>query len=155
MALSQESPYEEAYVKTIIASLAVALICITSAWAARSAVRSKEVFVPRCPQPTYNADGNLSPLFCVIDNPLALRHYAPLGRRTFALGPNASPTQVAAALAADYKRGAGTEPILCAVYRLAAWRNQWRFGVSPVSRVGVRFHFPEKWCSDPRFNVGS
>lgn len=138
--------------KTTVAALATALV--TSAWAAHRVVRSEEAVVPQCPQPTYNADGNMSPLFCVIDNPLALRHYASTGRRTFALGRDASPQRVAAALVADYKRG-GTEPTLCAVYRLAAWRNHWRFGVSPVSLAGARLHFPARWCSEPRFSVRS
>jgi hypothetical protein len=141
--------------KIVVTSLVTALACITSAWATTNDVGgSQATIVPTCPHATYGADGNMGPLFCVIDNPLALSHFASVGRRTFALGPNASPGHVAAALVSDYKQG-GTEPILCSVYRLAAWRNHWRFGVSPTASAGVQLHFPAGWCKEPRFSVGS
>ena len=107
--------------------------------------------VPPCSHAIYGANGNMQPLFCVIDNPAALRHFAPMAKRTFALGPDAAPTQVAAALIADYKRG-GTVPILCSTYRLAAWRNHWSFGVSPIGEVASRLKFPSGWCREPLFN---
>jgi hypothetical protein len=93
-----------------------------------------------------------SELFCVIDNPVALRYFAASGRHLFALGPNATPGQVLAAL----KRDLSTLPITCSVYRLAAWRNHWHFGVSPVVQLVVVKHlYSTGWCSDPAFNVGS
>ena len=32
-------------------------------------------FVPACPHPTHSPDGNVTPLFCRIDNPVVLRFY--------------------------------------------------------------------------------
>jgi hypothetical protein len=107
-----------------------------------------EPLIPPCPQTRYAADGNIEPLFCVIDNPVALRHFAPMAKRTFALGPSASPAQVADALTYDYKHG-GTLPIICSVYKLAAWRNHWQFGISPIDQVGV--NMPRGWCPVPLF----
>ncbi len=98
---------------------------------------------PPCARPSYGADGNMSPLFCVIDSPLALRYFASIGRHTFALGPDATPGDVAAALEADYKHG-GTGPIMCSIYQLATWRNHWHFGVSVVAEVSP-------YCRKPSF----
>jgi hypothetical protein len=102
-----------------------------------------QAIVPPCPQARYAADGNIEPLFCVIDNPVALRHFAPMAKRTFALGPNATPAQVTDALNYDYKHG-GTGPIICSIYKLAAWRNHWQFALSPIDRIGV--NMPPGWC---------
>ena len=112
-------------------------------------VRAQTV-VPPCPRTTFAANGNMRPLFCVVDNPAALHYFAPLAKRTFALGPNATPRQVSAALVADYKHG-GTVPTLCSIYQLAAWRNGWRFGVSPLDNVGSQLNLPRGWCSEPSF----
>jgi len=120
-------------------------------WHGSAFVAEAETLVPSCPQPHYYADGNVGPLFCMIDNPIALRFYAPLGKRTFALGPDADPGQVYNALIDDYKRHA-TVPELCAVYQLAAWKNHWHFGSSPAFAVGARLNFPSGWCSEPRFD---
>ena len=103
--------------------------------------------VPPCPHPSYGANGNMGPLFCVIDNPMALRYFAPIAKHTFALGPDASPEDVTAALAADLKHG-GTGPIICSIYQLASWRNHWHFGISPVDQLG----FPPHSCQTPSFN---
>lgn len=111
---------------------------------------SQPRLVPPCPHPSYGANGNMGPLFCVIDNPLALQYFAPMAKRTFALGPDATPGQVASALVADYRR-AGTEPILCSIFQLAQWRNQWRFGASAADQVGGLLRFPADWCHTPRF----
>jgi len=89
-------------------------------------------------------------LFCVIDNPTALRYFAPMAKHTFALGQNATPGQVSAALIADSKRS--TLPILCSVYRLAAWRNRWSFGVSPIDQVAARLKLSSGWCREPSFS---
>jgi len=86
-------------------------------------------FVPACPRPSYSADGNVWPIFCKIDNPLALRFYESLAPRVFALGPAASPQQVERALAAADAHATGPE--MCAVYQLAAWWRHWHFGVDP------------------------
>jgi len=99
--------------------------------------------VPPCPHVSYGADGNMGPLFCVVDNPLALRYFASIGRHTFALGPDASPGEVAQGLSADYKHG-GTGPIMCSIYQLAAWRNHWHFGVTVYSEVSP-------YCKEPSF----
>ena len=40
-------------------------------------------FVPECPHPTYSPDGNVTPLFCKIDNPVALRFYRPIAPKLF------------------------------------------------------------------------
>jgi hypothetical protein len=91
-------------------------------------------FVPPCPQASYGADGNMGPLFCVVINPVAFRYFAPMAKRTFALGPDASPEQVASALIADFGQRHGTLPILCSIYELAAWKNHW----SPTSGYSQR-----------------
>ena len=138
--------------RTIMACAGTAVVVLTIAaggvFGAQATGGSR--FTPACPHASYDADGTMGPVFCVIDNPVALRYYASAGRHTLALGPNATPTQVAKALIAD-RRSAGTLPILCSVYRLAAWREQWKFGVSPARTVGAQLHFYSGWCTDPRF----
>ena len=88
-------------------------------------------FVPACPRPVYSANGNVSPLFCQIDNPVALQFYERLAPRVFALGPNATPQQVGAALSATVTFRHATNPEICAAYQLAAWAKQWKFVVNP------------------------
>jgi hypothetical protein len=109
---------------------------------------------PQCPHATFGADGNMGPLFCVTVNPAAIRYFAPMAKHTFALGPDATPTQVVNALTADFKAQKTSLPILCSIYRLAAWRNQWRFGISIVSELQSELNFPAGWCTEPRFNDG-
>jgi len=140
-------------VLTFFAATAALTIAITTLLTQRSgsgAAIAAEAFVPSCPRATYGADGNMGPLFCVIANPAALQHFAPMAKRTFALGRNAAPGQVTSALVADYKQG-GTYPIICSVYRLAAWKNQWHFGVLIAAQVGSEIHAPSGWCSAPAF----
>jgi len=122
---------------------------ITRTVATTSTVAS--ALVPPCPASSYGADGNLSPLFCVVVNPMAVRWYAPMGKHTFSLGPNATPQQVTHALKADLNR-AGTYPIVCAVYQLAAWKNHWSFGVSPVDQL--RPDLGPGWCPEPAAEFG-
>ncbi|HEY1978402.1 MAG TPA: hypothetical protein VGG89_17765 [Candidatus Baltobacteraceae bacterium] len=112
----------------------------------------EEALVPLCGHPVYGADGTMGPIFCVIDNPIALHYYAPMARRTFALGPDASPRDVVNALTVDFKHG-GTEPILCSIYQLAAWKNHWHFGVSVAAQVGEGLGFPSGWCREPSFSA--
>jgi hypothetical protein len=138
-------------VRTIAACAATA--AATLAIIAATGLAASRPFAPACPRPTFGADGNAGPLFCVIDNPFALRYFAKIGRRTFALGPDASPSQVVAAIEGDYRHDGGTNPIMCSVYRLAAWRNQWHFGVSIVPAVAADMHLIPQWCSDPHFAV--
>jgi hypothetical protein len=108
--------------------------------------------VPPCPHAGFGADGNMGPLFCVIDNPVALRYFAPMGKRTFALGPDATPGEVTSALVADFKHG-GTLPILCSIYQLASWKNHWRFGMSIAYGVSQGLHAVAGWCSEPSVSV--
>ena len=85
--------------------------------------------VPACPAPTYTADGNLSPLFCRVDNPLALRFYGSLGLRDLlALGRDASPGAVTRVL----ERHNLTDPQTCSVYALASRAEHWHFGIQPL-----------------------
>jgi hypothetical protein len=137
--------------RTILAcaatAAAVLAITATGVSGARSAQRP---FTPACPHASYSADGNMTPLFCVIDNPVALRYLAREGRHTFALGANATPGQVVNSVVAD-RNSAGTIPILCSVYRLAAWREHWSFGTSPAQAIRLKLHYPRGWCHDPRF----
>jgi hypothetical protein len=88
-------------------------------------------YVPSCPRPVYSANGNVSPLFCQIDNPVALQFYERLAPRLFALGPNATPQQVGAALTASVTFRHATNMEVCAAYQLAAWWKQWKFDVDP------------------------
>jgi hypothetical protein len=135
---------------TLVALTITLVVVSKQGGAVLAANANTDTFVPPCPQARQSADGNMSPLFCVIDNPAALRFYAPLGRQTFALGSNAGSSQVVSALIADYNRHA-TEPELCAVYRLAAWRERWHFGFSVVGAVSRRLNFPSVWCREPSF----
>lgn len=88
-------------------------------------------YVPACPRPVYSANGNVSPLFCQIDNPVALQFYERLAPRLFALNANATPQQVGAALVAAGTFRHATNAEICAAYQLAAWWKQWKFAVDP------------------------
>ena len=99
--------------------------------------------MPACPHATFGADGNMGPISYMVDNPAALRYFAKLGRHVFALGPNATPHQVEAAL----KKDTSTNPIICSVYQLAAWRTGWSFRVDPMDGLG---NLPPSWCPTPR-----
>jgi hypothetical protein len=114
------------------------IAAVAGAFTGTSASTASSVgFVPGCPQPLYTADGNLSPLFCKIDNPRALKFYARITPRLFGLGRSAPPGQVVLALRADHKHA--TNPQLCSAYKLLAWRWHWHFGVDPVAAAtGVR-----------------
>ena len=141
--------------KAAAASLLTALVLVGAAWAhGLTPTRTQAALQPPCPQASYGADGNMGPLFCVIDSPVALRYYAPMGKHLFALGPNANPQQVVAAAVAD-RRTTGTLPILCSTYRLAAWREHWQFGVSAADQIGAALHFYRGWCSDPNFKISN
>jgi len=112
-------------------------------------------FTPPCPQVGYGADRNMDTLFCVVDNPVALRYFAPMAKRLFALGPNANPQQVVAAALAD-RRTTGTLPILCSSYRLAAWREHWQFAVSAADQIGLTLRVGFRgWCADPNFKISN
>ena len=131
--------------KAMVASLLTALVCVSVGWgqhAGGSAARAP--FVPACPQPVYGHDGDMAPLFCVIDNPLALRYFGMATPHLFALGPSASLTQVGAALKKDRHALVTDSPFMCSAYRLAAWREHWSFRVSPL-----------QYCSTPAFTVSS
>ena len=138
--------------KTVAACLAV--VCLLAGGAAAGRLTAASGSQPPCPHPSYGADGNMAPLFCVIDNPLALRYYAKDAPHLFALGPNANPQQVVAAAVADRPKAA-TIPTLCAAYRLIAWRDKWQFGISPAAEIGTRLRLYAGWCSEPRFNVSN
>jgi hypothetical protein len=79
----------------------------------------------------YSANGNVNPLFCQIDNPVALKFYERLAPRLFALGTGATPQQVGTALTAAATMQHATNAEACAAYQLAAWWRQWHFGVDP------------------------
>jgi hypothetical protein len=128
----------------LIAALTFALTVSLRSHDGLAAVAA-EAFAPPCPHAFYGENGNMSPLFCMVDNPLALRYFAPMARRTFALGPNATPGEVTVALISDYV----TWPTLCSIYELAAWRNQWRFRVSPIDEVGAKHNLPPGGCPAP------
>ncbi len=104
--------------------------------------------MPSCPHASYGVDGNMGPLFCVINNPIAARYFTPMAKRTFALGPDASPDQVIDALVADFKRQKMGLPMLCSIYQLAAWKNQWRFPYSIDYAVSQRLNAIPDWCGD-------
>ena len=141
--------------KAAAASLLTALVLVGAAWAhGLTPTRAHAALQPPCPQAGYGADGDMSPLFCVVDNPVALRYFAPMGEHLFALGPNANPQQVVAAAVAD-RRTTGTLPILCSTYRLVAWREHWQFAVSAAAQIGAALHFYRGWCSDPNFKISN
>ena len=132
------------------ASLVTALIFVGAGWATGVTRVGAHALRPSCPQARYGVDGTMGPVFCVVDNPVALNYYAKFGRHLFALGPNASPDQVVAAIRADDHDS--TLPILCETYRLAAWREQWRFPSSTLVDAAFLLHAPRNWCSEPSLN---
>lgn len=132
------------------ASLVIALILVGAGWAAGVTNVGAHALQPSCPQARYGVDGTMGPVFCVVDNPVALSYYAKLGKHLFALGPSASPDQVVSAIRAD--RGNSTLPILCETYRLADWREQWRFPSSTLVAAAALLHLPRNWCSEPSLN---
>lgn len=97
----------------------------------RAASASTPSFVPACPKLFYAVDGTISPLFCTIDNPTALKYYAKPLKPLLALGPNASPLAVENELKKNFAL-TGTFPIQCEVYQLAQHRWGWNFAVGPV-----------------------
>ncbi len=111
------------------------------------AATAAESLVPPCPHASYGANGNMGPIFCMVDNPIALHYFALMARHTFALKPDATPGEVAAALTSDY----ATAPTICSIYELAAWRNHWSFGVSPIDEIGAKHNLPPGWCPEPAF----
>jgi hypothetical protein len=122
--------------------------------AAVASAADTQTLVPPCPQAGYGADGNMGPLFCVIDNPVALRYFAPMAKRTFALGPDATPEEVTNALVSDTRAGSASRrwklslPILCSVYQLAAWKNHWSFPYSIDYAVSQKLNAIPDWCGD-------
>jgi hypothetical protein len=139
--------------KTAAACAATAAIVIAftpTPGTARHDVASAQSYSPPCPQASYGVDGTMGPIFCVVDNPVALRYYAKGGSHLLSLGPNATPQQVTTAGVTDYRHS--TEPILCETYRLAAWREHWQFGISVSDAIGLKLHFPLDWCSEPNFS---
>lgn len=138
---------------SVTAVLAVTLTLLLERRGVLVNVAEAETLVPSCPQAHYFADGNVGPLFCVIDNPLALRFYASVGKRTFALGPNADPEQVYKALIDDTYKSHATVPELCAVYQLATWKNHWRFGPPIVGGLSERLNLPLDWCDDEKLRA--
>ena len=135
------------------AGTAVVVLAITASGVFAAHTTRGSLYVPACPHSSYGADGTMEPLFCVIDNPAALNYYASAGRHTLALGPNAPPGR---GRQGAYRRPATSRdpPILCSVYRLASWREHWKFGVSPARTVGAQLHFYSGPRTDPAFPAG-
>lgn len=99
----------------------------------RSAASAETAALPPCPSPQYSVDGNISPLFCKIDNPRAIAFYKPIFPRLFALGRDASPQQIYLALKRDEHHA--TIPEMCSAYALWQWRWHWRFAINPANEV--------------------
>jgi hypothetical protein len=104
----------------------------------RDATTRTAAFVPACPHFSHAADGAVGPIFCTIDNPLALNYYAKALKPLLALGPNARPGRVQIQLAKEMRGGGpngqrltGTYPIQCQVFQLAAHRWRWSFLYTP------------------------
>jgi hypothetical protein len=104
----------------------------------RETATSAPAFVPACPHFSYGADGTAGPIFCTIDNPVALKYYAAALKPLLALGANASPGQVQSKLAWEMRHGGpgkevltGTYPIQCQVFQLAAHYWRWSFSYTP------------------------
>jgi hypothetical protein len=93
-------------------------------------------------QLSYGADGNASPLFCSNGeiNRLAWSYFAKDTPKVMALGPNATPSDVEAAVSADMHGSTG--PIECSTFQLAYVYYGWSFGVNPTSNVLVDCPFP-------------
>jgi hypothetical protein len=101
-----------------------------------AATSTESAIVPACPHISFAVDGTIGPLFCTIDNPVALRYYAAALKPLLALGPNTTPGQVEAVLASEFRvhNGhalTGTYPIQCEVFQLAYHRWRWSFFYAP------------------------
>ena len=130
----------------VVAGLVLGVVVgvVGSAGVASLAASSKRVapvaeaaaFLPSCPHLSYGVDGTIAPLFCKIDNPAAIAYYKPRFPHLFALGPNASPEQVDAAM----KRDRGSIPTTCSAYVLWQWRWHWHFAVDPVDEYAGFAH---------------
>ena len=83
-----------ACVTTAALTFVLTIALTTPGGVGEAASTEAQALVPPCAHASYGADGNMGPLFCVIDNPIALRYFAPMAKRTFALGPNATPTRL-------------------------------------------------------------
>jgi hypothetical protein len=140
---------EDSMLKAAAASLVTALIVVGAGWATNGTGAGADTLRPACPHAHYGVDGTMGPAFCAIDNPAALVYYERLGKHLFALGANAAPEQVLAAVLADFHNS--TLPILCETYRLAAWREQWHFAGSIAAAAAASMHWPKRWCTEPRF----
>ena len=118
-------------VGVVVGAAAMSLNQPQAASAARGKKPAPTAYVPACPRPVYSANGNVNPLFCQIDNPVALKFYERLAPRLFELGARATPQQVGTALATASTMQHATNAEACAAYQLAAWWRQWHFGVDP------------------------
>jgi hypothetical protein len=92
-------------------------------------------------QLSFGADDKAGPLLCSNKeiNSLAWKYYAEVSSpsnshlRVMALGPNATPGDVEAAVSSDMNFSTG--PVECSAYQLAAVYHGWSFGIDPTSGV--------------------
>jgi hypothetical protein len=118
-----------------------------------SETASSGQLMPPCPRTTYSEDGGVGPAFCVIANPAAVHFFVSEGSKTIALGPDATPAEVVSALKSDFRKIGGL-PVLCEVYQIAAWRNQWNLNFTKpsfIDSVGKELRAYDGWCEDPHF----
>lgn len=81
-------------IRTAVACAVTAAIVVAGVGAYAVQASTSTPFVPACPHPTYSADGNLTPIFCKIANPAALKWYGKIYPALADIGTNATPPQV-------------------------------------------------------------
>jgi hypothetical protein len=89
-----------------------------------------------CARLTIGPDGNFGPAICPDGHPnsAAVDKLRDAGYVTIDLDPNATPSQVTAALCAD--NATLTNPLRLTLYRTAAALNRWNFAIDVVDSIG-------------------
>jgi len=129
-------------IRTAVACAVTAAIVVAGV-GAYAVQASSPPFVPACPHPTYSADGNLTPLFCKIANPAALKWYGKIYPDLANIGPNATPPQVYAI----FEKIAAAHVALgeaCQAYKLFAYRWGWHF----VGGAAAVLPSSLSWCTN-------
>ncbi len=130
---SQPSPTVTATTTATATVTATATITVTT----KPATAPAYVVSPEsCGALSYGADGNAGPATCPDGRPnlAADRYLRPMHLRVLALGANADPGQVLAAMCKDMATNS-TIPIETTAYEVAMAEQGWHFGVDPSQEL--------------------
>jgi hypothetical protein len=118
---------------TTVTATATATVTVTAQSASQAA---QYVVAPEsCGALSYGADGNVSPPTCPDGRPnlAADKYLRGMHLRVMALGANADPGQVLAAMCKDMAQS--TIPIETTAYQVAAAEQRWSFGIDPADEL--------------------